>query len=67
MDGGEIATQTVGYPALGTAPGHGHHCHTGMWPVGVTTQDPDLERRLEPEVGAVDDQLPQGTDDDSRP
>src|SRR5262249_13027825 len=41
-----------GYKALGTAPGHCHHCHTGLCPVGVTTQDPVLEQRLEPEVGA---------------
>jgi len=40
------------YRALGTAPGYCHHCHTGMCPVGVTTQDPDLERRLDPAVGA---------------
>jgi glutamate synthase domain-containing protein 2 len=29
-----------------------HHCHTGRCPVGITTQDPDLEERLAPEVGA---------------
>jgi methylamine---glutamate N-methyltransferase subunit C len=40
------------YAALGTAPGFCHHCHTGRCPVGVTTQDPDLERRLDPETGA---------------
>lgn len=40
------------YAKLGTAPGYCHHCHTGMCPVGVTTQDPVLEQRLEPEVGA---------------
>jgi glutamate synthase domain-containing protein 2 len=38
--------------ALGTAPGFCHHCHTGACPVGVTTQDPDLSARLDPEVGA---------------
>jgi methylamine---glutamate N-methyltransferase subunit C len=43
---------TADYRALGTAPGYCHHCHTGMCPVGVTTQDPDLERRLDPAVGA---------------
>jgi methylamine---glutamate N-methyltransferase subunit C len=43
---------TADYAAIGTAPGYCHHCHTGMCPVGVTTQDPDLERRLDPEVGA---------------
>jgi len=40
------------YAALGTAPGYCHHCHTGKCPVGVTTQDTILEKRLEPEVGA---------------
>ncbi len=40
------------YNALGTAPGYCHHCHTGQCPVGVTTQNPMLEKRLEPQVGA---------------
>jgi glutamate synthase domain-containing protein 2 len=40
------------YAALGTAPGYCHHCHTGKCPVGVTTQDAVLEKRLQPEVGA---------------
>jgi glutamate synthase domain-containing protein 2 len=40
------------YDKLGTAPGFCHHCHTGRCPVGVTTQDAVLERRLEPLVGA---------------
>ncbi len=40
------------YNAIGTAPGYCHHCHTGKCPVGVTTQDEILEKRLEPEVGA---------------
>jgi methylamine---glutamate N-methyltransferase subunit C len=40
------------YAALGTAPGYCHHCHTGRCPVGITTQDPELERRLAPEEGA---------------
>jgi len=40
------------YTRLGTAPGYCHHCHTGKCPVGVTTQDPELELRLEPAVGA---------------
>ena len=43
---------TADYAAIGTAPGFCHHCHTGMCPVGVTTQDPGLERRLDPETGA---------------
>ena len=40
------------YAALGTAPGYCHHCHTGRCPVGITTQDADLEERLRPEQGA---------------
>jgi glutamate synthase domain-containing protein 2 len=40
------------YAALGTRPGYCHHCHTGRCPVGVTTQDAELEQRLEIEVGA---------------
>lgn len=40
------------YAALGTAPGSCHHCHTGRCPVGVTTQDPELEARMDVEAGA---------------
>jgi len=40
------------YAALGTRPGYCHHCHTGRCPVGITTQDPELEARLDPETGA---------------
>ena len=41
-----------GYAKLGTGPGFCHHCHTGQCPVGITTQDPELEKRLTPEIGA---------------
>ncbi len=34
------------YAALGTEPGACHHCHTGRCPVGITTQDPELVKRL---------------------
>ena len=34
------------YCALGVEPGFCHHCHTGRCPVGITTQDPELEKRL---------------------
>jgi methylamine---glutamate N-methyltransferase subunit C len=34
------------YTALGTSSGHCSHCHTGRCPVGITTQDPELEGRL---------------------
>ncbi len=40
------------YQALGTAPGYCHHCHTGRCPVGITTQDAELEERLQPKQGA---------------
>ncbi|MBM3458487.1 MAG: FMN-binding glutamate synthase family protein, partial [Armatimonadetes bacterium] len=43
---------TEDYARLGTAPGYCHHCHTGQCPVGITTQDPELEQRLDPAVGA---------------
>lgn len=34
------------YHKLGTEPYHCHHCHTGLCPVGITTQDEDLMARL---------------------
>jgi glutamate synthase domain-containing protein 2 len=40
------------YHALGTEPYACHHCHTGRCPVGVTTQDPELMKRLDIEEGA---------------
>ena len=40
------------YAALGTKPGFCHNCHTGRCPVGITTQDPELEKRLEPDAAA---------------
>lgn len=40
------------YEKLGTKPGYCHHCHTGRCPPGITTQDPELQKRLPPEVGA---------------
>ena len=35
------------YEKLGVKPGFCHHCHTGRCPVGITTQDPELMKRLE--------------------
>jgi glutamate synthase domain-containing protein 2 len=52
VDGGEHRDVTADYERLGTAPGFCHHCHTGQCPVGITTQSPDLELRLDPEEGA---------------
>lgn len=40
------------YAALGTSPGACHHCHTGRCPVGIATQDPELEKRMNPHAGA---------------
>src|SRR5271170_631693 len=51
-DGDAHQDVTEDYTRLGTAPGYCHHCHTGMCPVGVTTQDPVLELRLDPAEGA---------------
>ena len=39
------------YEALGVRPGGCNMCQTGRCPVGVTTQDPVLEARLDPEEG----------------
>jgi methylamine---glutamate N-methyltransferase subunit C len=52
LDGGVHQDVTADYERLGTAPGYCHHCHTGACPVGVTTQTPELERRLSPDEGA---------------
>jgi glutamate synthase domain-containing protein 2 len=51
FDGDRWVDATADYATLGTAPGFCHHCHTGRCPVGITTQDPELEQRLRPEVG----------------
>ena len=52
-ENGRNVDVTQDYARLGTAAGFCHHCHTGQCPVGITTQDPVLERRLTPEVGAL--------------
>ena len=51
MQNGEHVSAVGDYEALGTKAGFCHHCHTGKCPVGVTTQDPVLEQRLQPDVG----------------
>ena len=38
---------TIGVPA-----GECYHCHTGRCPVGITTQDPELRKRLEVDSAA---------------
>ena len=41
------------YTSAGTeARMHCHHCHTGLCPVGITTQDPELMQRLDIDEGA---------------
>jgi glutamate synthase domain-containing protein 2 len=40
------------YAAIGAAPHACHHCHTGRCPVGITTQDEELMRRLDIDEGA---------------
>src|SRR3989442_374269 len=40
------------YDKLGTEPYACHHCHTGRCPVGITTQDPELMKRLDIDEGA---------------
>ena len=40
------------YKKLGTSPGACHHCHTGMCPVGIATQTPELTERMDIAAGA---------------
>jgi glutamate synthase domain-containing protein 2 len=37
---------------VGVEAGYCYHCHTGRCPVGVTTQDPMLRKRLDPDAAA---------------
>ena len=37
---------------IGVPAGYCRHCHTGKCPVGITTQDPELTKRLNPDEGA---------------
>ena len=37
---------------IGVPAGQCHHCHTGKCPVGITTQDPELTKRLDPDAAA---------------
>jgi methylamine---glutamate N-methyltransferase subunit C len=50
-DGGDHDA-SADYRELGTEAGFCHHCHTGRCPVGIATQDPGLEQRLDVERGA---------------
>lgn len=51
-ENGNPVSAVEDYERLGTKPGFCHHMHTGMCPVGIATQDPGLEKRLDPEWGA---------------
>lgn len=37
---------------IGVRAGYCNRCHTGLCPVGIATQDPELEARLDPDEGA---------------
>ncbi len=37
---------------IGVPAGQCHHCHTGKCPVGITTQNPELTKRLDPDAAA---------------
>jgi glutamate synthase domain-containing protein 2 len=52
-DGGAHQDVSADYERLRTAAGYCHHCHTGQCPVGITTQVPQLETRLDPGEGAT--------------
>lgn len=44
---------TADYEQIGAAPGgYCHHCHTGLCPVGVTTQLPELSARVDVDAAA---------------
>jgi methylamine---glutamate N-methyltransferase subunit C len=51
--GGTDVDVTADYEKLGTKPGQCTACHTGACPVGVTTQDESLSRRLDPDDAAT--------------
>ncbi|MGH3144231.1 MAG: glutamate synthase-related protein, partial [Rubrobacter sp.] len=51
-DGVEPVSAVEDYKELGTKPGLCHHMQTGRCPVGITTQDPELEKRMDPDWGA---------------
>ena len=52
MDGDQAVDATADYERLGVSPGYCHHCQSGLCPVGITTQDDQLQKRMQPEWGA---------------
>jgi methylamine---glutamate N-methyltransferase subunit C len=51
-DGETPVSAVEDYEKLGTRPGFCHHMQTGRCPVGITTQDSELEKRVDPAWGA---------------
>jgi glutamate synthase domain-containing protein 2 len=51
-DGPDEVDATADYAALGTVAGQCTACHTGRCPVGITTQDEVLARRLDVDLAA---------------
>src|SRR5712691_3361142 len=55
-NGGDIAKEIEGVTdyegTVGVPAGKCYHCHTGRCPVGITTQDPELRKRLVVEEAA---------------
>ncbi len=49
---GKLVDLEADYRAIGTRPGECAHCHTGLCPVGIATQEPALEQRLDVEAAA---------------
>ena len=49
---GKSVDATDDYEKMGTRVGFCHHCQSGLCPVGITTQDPQLQQRLDPAWGA---------------
>jgi len=53
LDKDNVPVDVTGdYEKLDTAPGFCHHCQSGKCPVGITTQDDDLQTRLTVDEGA---------------
>jgi len=52
QQGNKAIDATQDYEQLGTQAGCCHHCQTGLCPVGITTQDEQLQKRLDPDWGA---------------
>ncbi|MFN8076862.1 MAG: FMN-binding glutamate synthase family protein [Kineosporiaceae bacterium] len=49
---GTTVDVSTDYAAMRTRPGDCRHCHTGLCPVGIATQEAHLEERLDPDLAA---------------